>query len=115
MSQKKKEYQDNYLDFGFTYLIQDGLQIYQCVLCMKTFSNSTMKPAPLKQHLANAHLSMISKSGSFFELKLSSLKRQKRTKLECFARLTMPLYVHHLPLLCMWQKLKKHKRLVKPF
>ena len=49
MLQKKRKYLDNYLDFGFTYLIHDGLQIPQCVLCncMKTFSNSTMKPAPL--------------------------------------------------------------------
>ena len=77
MSQKKRKYQDNYLDFGFSYLIQDGLQIPQCVLCMKTFSNNTMKPALLKQHLANAHPSMISKNRSFFKLKLSSLKRQK--------------------------------------
>ena len=115
MSQKKIKYQDNYLDFGFTYLIQDGLQISQCVLCMRTFSNSTVKRAPLKQHLANAHPSMISKTGPFFELKLSSLKRQSWTELECFGRLTMPLCMHHLPLLCMWQKLKKHIRLVKPF
>jgi len=77
MSQKKRKYQDNYLDFGFTYLIEDGLQIPQCVVCMKTFSNSTMKPAPLKQHLANAHPSMMSNNRSFFESKLSSLKRQK--------------------------------------
>ena len=61
MSKKKRKYQDNYLNFGFTYLIQDGLQIPQCVLCMKIFSNSTVKPALLKQHLANAHPSMISK------------------------------------------------------
>ena len=45
MSQKKRKYQDNYLDFGFTYLIKNDLQIPQCVVCMKTFSNSTMKPA----------------------------------------------------------------------
>ena len=44
---------------------------------MKTFSNSTMKPASLKQHLANTHPSMMSKNRSFFESKLSSLKRQK--------------------------------------
>ena len=61
MSQKKRKYQDNYLDFGFIYLIQAGLQISQCVLCIKTFSNSTMKPALVKQHLENAHPSMISK------------------------------------------------------
>ena len=77
MSQKKRKYQDNYLDFGFTYLIEDDLQIPQFVVCIKTFSNSTMKPASLKQHLANAHPSMMCKNRSFFESKLSSLKRQK--------------------------------------
>ena len=77
MSQKRESIRTINVDFGFTYLIQDGLQIPQCVLCMKTFSNSTMKPAPLKQHLANAHPSMISKNRFFFELKLSSMKRQK--------------------------------------
>ena len=43
MLQKKRKYQDNYLDFGFTYLIEDNLQISQCVVCIKTFSNSAMK------------------------------------------------------------------------
>ena len=76
MSQKKRKYHEKYLDFRFTYLIEDGLQIPQCFVCMKTFSNSTMKPAPLKRRLANAHPSMMSKNRSFFESKLSSLKRQ---------------------------------------
>ena len=86
MSQKKRKYQDNYLDFGFTYLIEDDLQIPQCDVCMKTFSNSTMKPASLKQHLANAHPSMMSKNRSYFESKLSSLKRQKLDQTEMFWR-----------------------------
>ena len=101
MSQKKRKYQDNYLDFGFTYLIEDDLQIPQCVVCMKTFSNSTMKPASLKQHLANAHQSMTSKNRSFFESKLSSPIRQKLDQTECFGALTKPLYMHHMPLLYM--------------
>ena len=86
MSQKKPKYQDNYLDFGFTYLIEDDLQIPQCVVCMKTFSNSTMKSASLKQHLANAHPSMMSKNRSFIESKLSSLKRQKLDQTGMFWR-----------------------------
>ena len=86
MSQNKLKYQDNYLDFGFTYLIEDDLQIPQCVVCMKTFSNSTIKPASLKQHLANAHPSMMSKNRSFFESKLSSLKRQKLDQTGMFWR-----------------------------
>ena len=115
MSQKKRKYQDNYLDFGFRYLIEDDLQIPQCVVCMKTFSNSTMKAASLKQHLANAHPSMMSKNRSFFESKLSSLKRQKLDQTGSFSTLTKPLYMHHMPLLYMWQKLKSHITLVKPF
>ena len=74
------------MDFGFTYLIEDDLQIPQCVVCTKTFSNSTMKPASLKQHLANAHPSMMSKNRSFFESKLSSLKRQKLDQTGMFWR-----------------------------
>ena len=53
---------------------------------MKTFPNSTMKPASSKQHLANAHPSMMSKNQSFFESKLSSLKRQKRDRTGMFWR-----------------------------
>ena len=86
MSQKKRKYQDNYLDFGFTFLIEDDLQIPQCVVCMKTLSNSTIKPASLKQHQANAHPSMMSKNRSFFESKLSSLKRQKLDQTGMFWR-----------------------------
>ena len=117
MSQKKQKYQDNYLDFGFTYLIEDDLQIPQCVVCMKTFSNRTMKPASLKQHQANAHPSMMSKNRSFFKSKLSSLKRQKLDQTGMFWRTNKAaVFCHHMPLLLyMWQKLKSHLTLVKPF
>ena len=45
-----------------------------------------MKPASLKQHLANAHPSMMSKNRSFFESKLFSLKRQKLDQTGMFWR-----------------------------
>ena len=45
-----------------------------------------MKPASLKQHLENAHPSMMSKNRSFFESKLSSLKRQKLDQTGMFWR-----------------------------
>ena len=77
MSQNKRKYHDNYLNFEFNYLIQDGLEIPQCVPCMKTFSNITMKPAPLKQHHVNVYPNMKDKERSFFKLKLSRLKIQK--------------------------------------
>ena len=45
-----------------------------------------MKPASLKQHLANAHPSIMSKNRSFFESKLSGLKRQKLDQTGMFWR-----------------------------
>ncbi|XP_045122593.1 zinc finger BED domain-containing protein 5-like [Portunus trituberculatus] len=77
MSQKRRWYHDSYLDYGFTYLVKDGAHIPQCVVCLKTFSNSITKPFQLKQHLANAHPQLKDKNRSFFEVKLSSLKRMK--------------------------------------
>ena len=115
MSQKKWKYQDNYLDFGFTYLIEDDLQIPQCVVCMKIFSNSTMKPASLKQHLANAHPSMMSKNRSFFESKLSSLERQKLDQTGMFWRTNKAAVHASYAIAYMRQKLKSHITLVKPF
>ena len=55
------------------------------VLCRKTFSNSIVKPAPLKQHLPNAHPSMMSKNQSFFET-AACLKKQKLDRTGIFWR-----------------------------
>ena len=74
------------MNFGFTYLIEDDLQIPQCVVSMKTFSSTNMKPASLKQHLPNAHPSVMSKNRFFFGPKLSSLKRQKLDQTGMFWR-----------------------------
>ena len=115
MSQKKRKYQGNYLDFGFTYLIEIDLQIPQCVVCMKTFSNSIMKPASLKQHLANAHRSMMSKNRSFFESKLSSLKRQKLDQTGMFWRTNKAAVHASYAIALPVAKIKSHITLVKPF
>ncbi|XP_045137215.1 general transcription factor II-I repeat domain-containing protein 2-like [Portunus trituberculatus] len=68
MYMKRRWYQDSYLDYGFTYLVKDGAHIPQRVVCLKTFSNSIMKPFQLKQHLANAHPQLKDKNRSFFEV-----------------------------------------------
>ena len=100
MSQKKRKYQDNYLDFE-NYISYSGslngslnFRISRFRWSSnssvwpvhETFSNSTMKPDPLKQHLANAHPSMISKNRPFLELKLSRLKRQKLDRTGIFSQ-----------------------------
>ena len=73
----KRKYQDDYLNFGFTFLENNGHQLPQCVLCMKTLSNSSMKPYQLKQHLITVHPEHSKKDRVFFEMKETGLKRVK--------------------------------------
>ena len=47
MSLKKRKYSETYLKFGFTFTINNGLDIPVCVLCQKSLGNGSMKPSPL--------------------------------------------------------------------
>ena len=73
----KRKYQEDYLNFGFTFQENNGYQLPQCVLCMKTLSNSSMKPYQLKQHLTTVHPEHSKNDRAFFKLKETGLKRVK--------------------------------------
>lgn len=47
---KKRNYDASYLSFGFTYAGHDTESYLQCVICLETLSNHSMKPSLLKQH-----------------------------------------------------------------
>ena len=74
---KRREVSGQLFGFGI-YISYSGWSSNSSVCPVhENIFNSIIKPALLKQHRANAHPSMISKNWSFFELKLSNLKRQK--------------------------------------
>ena len=74
---KKRNYDESYLDFGFSYINKQGVQLPQCVLCMKTLGNGSMKPNQLKQHLTSQHPEYAEKERAFFEAKERQLKRAR--------------------------------------
>ena len=41
----KRQYRDQYINFGFIELKNKGKFVPQCVGCMKTISNASMKPS----------------------------------------------------------------------
>ena len=47
----KRQYSDQYINFGFIELKKKGEAVPQCVVCMKTLSNASMKPSLLQRHL----------------------------------------------------------------
>ena len=76
---KSRKYSDNYLDFGFTFVLQNGEEKPQCVICNKILASESMLPNKLKRHLTSSHRQFESKSRSFFARKLNDMKRQVST------------------------------------
>ena len=77
MSEKKRKYQDFYIEFGFVALRKDEFEVPQCVICYKTLSNDGMRPSRLKRHLKTTHPKLLNKPKEFFVSKKRSLKKMR--------------------------------------
>lgn len=79
MSKKKRCYQDSYIQFGFTFLVdEDGLQKPQCILCAKVLSNGYMKPSKLKEHLQSVHPNNINDTEALFKIKRARFEGREK-------------------------------------
>ena len=47
----KRQYNDQYINFGFIKWKKKEESVPQCVVCVKTLSNASMKPILLQRHL----------------------------------------------------------------
>ena len=71
MSVKKRKYSETYLKLGFTFTINNGLDIPVCVLCQKSLGNDSLKPSLLTRHLERAHPQFKDKDLDFFKQRIS--------------------------------------------
>ena len=76
---KSRKCSDNYLDFGFTFVLQNGEEKPQCVICNKILASESMLPNKLKRHLTSSHPQLKSKPRSLSARKLNDMKRQVST------------------------------------
>ena len=76
---KSHKYSDNYLGFGSTFVLQNGEEKPQCVICKKILATESMLPNKLKRHLTSSNPQFENKSRSFFARKLNDMKRQVST------------------------------------
>ncbi len=74
---KKRKYNEEYINYGFTSILADGIEKPQCVLCFKVLGNDTMRPSKLKHHLQTIHPHYAEKDLDFFRRHKSSLGKQK--------------------------------------
>ena len=64
--EKKRKFLDEYIKFGFTSLLSNGVEKPQCVLCSVVLSAESMKPSKLKRHLETKHSQHAKKDVAFF-------------------------------------------------
>lgn len=84
---KYRKYEDQYLDFGFTYISKGNVELPQCVVCHKVLAAESMLPNKLKRHLETNHSSLQGKPRDFFARKLRELKHQSTS---LFSRASIP-------------------------
>ena len=65
----------SFLSFGFSFLVSNGLQVPQYVVCQKTLANESMKPFKLNEHLEKVHPDIANKGLDYFKIKEDQLKR----------------------------------------
>ena len=84
MSGKKRNYDQDYLKYGFIDATVNGQVVPQCVVCFENLSNDVLRPSRLQRHLKTKHPSHQDKPLSFFQSKKDSFKKMKIASSELF-------------------------------
>lgn len=74
---RKRTFQDVFLNYGFTQIEDNGTMKPQCVVCMKVLTSESFKKSQLKKHLDNLHSHLSSKPREYFANLEISVKRQR--------------------------------------
>jgi hypothetical protein len=75
---KVRKYMDSYLDMGFTFTDNKGIQQPLCVICGEVLSNQAMVPSKMMRHLETKHSNLQGKNRTYFEQLLSDHKKQSQ-------------------------------------
>ncbi|KAL4107468.1 hypothetical protein QTP88_017810 [Uroleucon formosanum] len=73
---KFRKYDNNYLDFGFTYITIDNEERPKYIICLKVLAADSMVPNKLKRHLKTNHSTLSNKSRDYFVRQLAKLEKQ---------------------------------------
>ncbi|KAI6648172.1 zinc finger BED domain-containing protein 5-like [Oopsacas minuta] len=73
----KRAYSDDYLKFGITSIVIEGIAKPQCVICLKVLSAESMKPFQLKRHFEKEHPTHNDRDVSFFQRQSQSVKKSR--------------------------------------
>jgi len=80
----KCKHNPEYLKYGVISIEHRGEVLPQCVVCMKTLSNASMKPSLLQRHLRTNHADKKNQDQSYFQRLAENVKRQCLNKTGLF-------------------------------
>ena len=63
---KSYKYSDSYFNFGFSFILRNGEEKPQCVICSMVLATESMLPNKLKRHLKTSHPQFVCKPRHFF-------------------------------------------------
>ena len=65
------------MKWGFTDIVNAGVERPQCVICLEVLANESMKPAKLQRHLQSKHPNLMDKSFDFFKAEALGVKSRR--------------------------------------
>ena len=105
----KRKYNEEYIKYGFVSVQHRGECLPQCVICMKTLSNSAMKPSLLKRHLESNHSDKKDRDKSYFQRLGENVKRQRFDQTgQSYQKSTEILYSSYEVSLLIAKNMKAH-------
>ena len=109
VNMSKRKYNEEYIKYGFVSVQHRGECLPQCVVCMKTLSNSAMKPSLLKRHLESNHSDKKNRDKSYFQRLGENVKRQRLDQTgQCYQKSTGILYSSYEISLLIAKNMKAH-------
>ena len=65
----------NWMMYGFTFIVEVGIEKPQCVICNEIMSAESMKPNKMKRHFDAKHRNFAGKDVQYFKNKADGVKK----------------------------------------
>ena len=82
MPPRKINYNESFIKFGFTSIIQDGIEKPQCVICEKVLAVESMKPNQLQKHFTRLHEDIFNEDIAEFQRLAGEIMKRKSNESE---------------------------------
>ena len=74
---RKRKYSEEFFKYGFTFIVEAGVEKPQCVICNEIMSAESMKPNKMKRHFDAKHPNFAGKDVQYFRNKVDGVKKSR--------------------------------------